>query len=98
MKRIALTGGIATGKSRVRARFEALGVPTIDADVLAREAVAPGSAGLAAVVRTFGPDVVTVDGTLDRRGLGARVFGDPHQRRALERIVHPYVQAAMERW
>jgi dephospho-CoA kinase len=95
---VALTGGIATGKSHVRARLESLGVPTIDADVLARDAVAPGSAGLAAVVRRFGTDVCDADGTLNRRKVGAIVFADPRARRDLEQIVHPYVREMTERW
>ena len=68
--RVALTGGIATGKSYVRAQFDALGVPTIDADTLAREAVAPGSEGLARPVTRFGGGVLLADGSLDRRALG----------------------------
>jgi len=96
--RVALTGGIATGKSHVRTRFESLGIPTIDADVLARDAVAPGSAGLAAVVRRFGADVCEADGTLNRRKVGAIVFRDREARRDLERIVHPYVREMTERW
>jgi len=98
VRRIALTGGIATGKSHVRARFEALGVPTIDADVLARAAVAPGTAGLAAVVERFGRGVLDERGALDRRALAAIVFADPDARRALEAIVHPDVRRATERW
>lgn len=98
MRRIALTGGIATGKSHVRARFESLGVPTIDADALAREAVAPGSSGLSTIVHVFGPDMVDAAGALDRRKMAARVFFDPGARRALEHIVHPVVQDAMRRW
>ena len=96
--RVALTGGIATGKSHVRTRFESLGVPTIDADLLARDAVAPGTAGLAAVVRRFGTDVCEADGTLNRRKVGAIVFHDLQARRDLEQIVHPYVREMTERW
>ena len=96
--RVALTGGIATGKSHVRTRFESLGVPTIDADLLARDAVAPGTAGLAAVVRRFGTDVCEADGTLNRRKVGAIVFHDLQARRDLEHIVHPYVREMTERW
>jgi dephospho-CoA kinase len=96
--RVALTGGIATGKSHVRARLEELGIPTIDADTLARDAVAPGSAGLADVVRRFGADVCDAGGTLNRKRLGAIVFHDPRARRDLEQIVHPYVRAMMEQW
>jgi len=96
--RVALTGGIATGKSHVRARFESLGVPTVDADLLARDAVAPGTAGLAAVVRRFGADVCDADGTLNRKKVGGIVFHDPEARRDLEKIVHPYVREMIERW
>ena len=98
VRRIALTGGIATGKSHVRARFEALGVATIDSDVLARAAVAPGTAGLAAVVERFGRGVLDEGGALDRRTLAAIVFADPDARRALEAIVHPDVRRATEHW
>jgi dephospho-CoA kinase len=98
MKRVALTGGIATGKSHVRARFESLGVPTTDADVLAREAVAPGSAGLDTIIKVFGADVLDAGGALDRGKMAARVFFDPGARRALEQIVHPIVRESMRRW
>ena len=70
LRRVALTGGIATGKSHVRAELERLGAATIDADVLARDAVAVGTPGLAAVVARFGRDVVDGAGALDRRKLG----------------------------
>src|SRR5438046_2444937 len=96
--RVALTGGIATGKSHVRARFEAKGIPTIDADTLAREAVAGGSAGLREVVRRFGPDVCDADGNLNRKKLGAIVFADADARRQLEHIIHPYVREMTDRW
>jgi dephospho-CoA kinase len=98
MRRIGLTGGIATGKSHVRARFEQLGVPTIDADVLAREAVAPGSPGLAEVVQRFGPGVLDAAGVLDRKALAEIVFADDQARRDLETIVHPRVRAATDLW
>jgi dephospho-CoA kinase len=97
-RRVALTGGIATGKSHVRARFEALGVPTIDADVLARQAVARGTPGLAAVTARFGPDIVTAAGEIDRRKLGTLVFADAQARRDLEQIVHPFVRTAIDAW
>ena len=70
MKRVALTGGIATGKSHVLARVSASGVPTIDADVLARAVLDPGTPGAAAVVQRFGPDMLLPDGQIDRRALG----------------------------
>ena len=95
--RVALTGGIATGKSHVRGRFEAKGIPTIDADTLAREAVAPGSAGLHEVVRRFGPDVCDGD-SLNRKKLGALIFADPEARRELEQIIHPYVREKTDKW
>lgn len=98
VRRIALTGGIATGKSYVRARFQALGVPTIDSDVLAREAVAPGTPGLEAVVGRFGSAVLDAGGALDRQRLGRIVFADTEARTALEAIVHPEVRRATERW
>jgi dephospho-CoA kinase len=97
-RRVALTGGIATGKSYVRARFEELGVQTIDSDVLAREAVQPGSAGFAAVIARFGPDILDTSGTLDRRKLAGVVFSNAEARRDLEQIIHPYVRAATEAW
>jgi dephospho-CoA kinase len=98
MQRIALTGGIASGKSHVRAVFDALGVPTIDADVLAREAVAPGSPGMAAVTARFGPGILDRHGELDRRKLGEIVFADAAARRDLEAIVHPAVVTAIDQW
>lgn len=98
MRRIALTGGIATGKTHVRAEFERLGVPTIDADLLAREAVAPGSPGLAALVKRFGRDVLDPSGALDRRKMGAIVFTDPAARHDLEAIIHPIVRARTDAW
>jgi dephospho-CoA kinase len=91
MKVLGLTGGIASGKSTAGRMLAAAGVPVIDADVLARQAVAPGSAGLRAVVDRFGDGVLAADGTLDRKGLGALVFGDDDARRALNAIVHPEV-------
>jgi dephospho-CoA kinase len=92
MRRIALTGGIATGKSYVAGRFRDAGIPVVDADVLARDAVRPGAPGLAAVVQRFGKDVLAPDGSLDRAKLAGIVFRDPSARRDLEAIVHPYVR------
>jgi dephospho-CoA kinase len=96
--RVALTGGIATGKSYVRGRFEAMGVPTIDADTLARQVVAPNTPGLESVVRTFGSDLVLPSGALDRRKLGALVFADPAKRKVLEGIIHPAVRKSTDDW
>lgn len=89
---IGLTGGIAAGKSTVAARLAEHGAVVIDADRLAREAVAPGSPGLAAVVERFGPRVLDAEGELDRAALGAIIFGDPEDRAALNAIVHPEVR------
>jgi dephospho-CoA kinase len=98
VKRVGLTGGIATGKSHVRAKFEALGVPTIDADTLAREAVAPASVGLAAVAARFGSGVLDSAGALDRRKLASIVFNDVAARRDLEAIIHPFVRRKATEW
>jgi dephospho-CoA kinase len=92
MRRIALTGGIATGKSYVVSRLRARGVPVVDADVLAREAVAPGSDGLNAVVKRFGTDVLAPDGSLNRARLGEIVFRDKEARTDLEAVIHPFVR------
>jgi len=89
-----LTGGLASGKSTVAARLRAVGVPVIDADLLAREVVAKGTPGLEAVVAAFGDAVLLPDGSLDRPKLAERVFGDPAQRRVLNGIVHPLIGAA----
>ena len=96
--RVALTGGIATGKTYVRTRLASHGIPTLDADTLARDAVAVGSGGLAAVVARFGPGILQADGSLNRKALGAIVFGDPQARADLEAIVHPRVREAMASW
>ncbi len=95
---VALTGGIATGKSHVRSRFETLGVPTIDSDTLAREAVAPGTPGLDEVVRLFGPDICDSTGALDRKKLGAIIFANADARHALEAIIHPFVREMTDKW
>ena len=98
MLRVALTGGIATGKSYCLARFAALGVPIVDADKLAREAVAPGSPALAAVAARFGPAVIRPDGSRDRAALGRIVFSDRAARADLEAIVHPEVYHRIGEW
>ncbi|MBO3093552.1 dephospho-CoA kinase [Cellulomonas dongxiuzhuiae] len=92
MQRIGLTGGIAAGKSVAARRFGQLGAVVIDADVLAREAVAPGSAGLAEVAAAFGPAVLDADGALDRPALARVVFSDAGARARLDAIVHPVVR------
>jgi dephospho-CoA kinase len=91
--RIGLTGGIGSGKSEVSRLLAAHGALVIDADVLAREVVEPGTPGHAEVVDAFGGDVLADDGSLDRAALGARVFGDHGARRRLEAIIHPRVRA-----
>lgn len=96
--RVALTGGIATGKSFCLARFAALGVPAIDADALAREAVAPGSPALADVRARFGQSVMAADGSLDRAALGRIVFSDHAARADLEAIIHPAVYRRISEW
>lgn len=98
MRRIALTGGIATGKSHVLAQFTRAGVPTLDTDDLAHAAVAVGTPGLAEVVTRFGPSVLGPDGALDRRAMAAVVFSDVQARRDLEAIVLPRVREATEQW
>ena len=92
MVRVALTGGIASGKSMVAAELAARGAIVIDADVLAREVVEPGTSALAAIIDRFGAQVLS-DGRLDRALLAQIVFADPLARRDLERIVHPAVRA-----
>ena len=98
MLRVALTGGIGTGKSYCLRAFAALGVPVIDADLLAREAVALGSPGLDAVARRFGREVLRADGSLDRAALGAIIFAQPAARADLEAIVHPEVYRRIRAW
>lgn len=91
--RIALTGGIASGKTFVARDLERHGATLIDADVLAREVVEPGTDGLAAIVERFGEGILHDDGTLDRPALGRIVFFDESARRDLNAIVHPRVRA-----
>lgn len=92
---VGLTGGIASGKSAATRCFEALGVTVADADVAAREAVAPGSKGLAAVCSAFGDGVLDGTGALDRRRMRERVFNDPDARHRLEAIIHPIVRTRL---
>ncbi len=91
---VALTGGIASGKSAVSAAFARHGVPILDADIIAREVVEPGQPALAAVVATFGTEVLGPDGRLDRTALRALVFARPEARRQLEAILHPAIRQA----
>jgi dephospho-CoA kinase len=93
MHLFGLTGGIASGKSAVAARLRARGLPVLDADQLAREVVAPGSDGLAAVADAFGHDVVLPSGELDRKRVADIVFNDANARRKLNAIIHPRIGA-----
>jgi dephospho-CoA kinase len=95
--RVALTGGIASGKTTVADLFAALGVPVIDTDLIARQVVEPGQPALAEVVAAFGPDVLDANGRLDRRRLREIIFADATARRRLEAILHPAIRADMER-
>ncbi len=89
---IALTGGIASGKSVVADRLAGHGAVVVDADVLARRVVEPGTPGLARIAEEFGPSVIAADGTLDRPALGAIIFTDAEKRTALNAITHPEIQ------
>jgi dephospho-CoA kinase len=91
-----LTGGIATGKSTVAARWGQRGLPVVDADDLARLVVSPGSEGLKEVVRLFGTDVLLDDGSLNRAFVAAKVFSDVGVRRSLESITHPRIRSALQ--
>src|SRR4051794_23222774 len=96
MLRVALTGGIATGKSHVLEQFRRRGVPVLDADHLAHGVMAPGTEATAAIATRFGPGVMASDGAIDRKALGRIVFADAHARRELETIVHPAVYRGIE--
>lgn len=89
---IALTGGIGSGKSTVASEWVRLGATEIDADVLAREVVEPGTEGLRQVALEFGPEVLSADGSLDRVALAEKAFSSPEKRQKLESIVHPLIQ------
>jgi dephospho-CoA kinase len=96
MLTVALTGGIGSGKTAVAEHFAELGVPVIDADLLARELVRPGEPALAEIVEIFGADMLLPDGGLDRRKLRSRVFGDTVARQRLESVLHPRIRAEMQ--
>jgi dephospho-CoA kinase len=91
---VGLTGGIASGKSVVAAMFVALGAGLVDTDVVARDVVAPGEPGLAAVRNAFGAGILLPSGELDRAALRSLVFSDPAKRRQLESLLHPLIRAA----
>ncbi len=92
---VGLTGGIASGKSEVTRRFEALGIAVADADIAAREVVEPGSAALAHIAARFGTHMLLADGSLDRARLREHVFGDVEERRVLEAITHPAIRTRL---
>ncbi|MBE3133570.1 MAG: dephospho-CoA kinase [Acidobacteria bacterium] len=98
MLRVALTGGIGTGKTYVRGRFHALGVPTIDADEVVHQALGPGTPVTSCVAERFGVGILAPDGAVDRRKLGAIVFADEDARHALEALVHPAVLQTIATW
>src|SRR5579884_2754713 len=95
---IGLTGNIACGKSTVRGIMEEHGAATLDADALVHELYRPGDPVFRAVVETFGDDILAADGTLDRRALGRKVFGDPAALARLEAITHPAVIERQWQW
>ena len=90
--RVGLTGGIASGKTTVANMFGDLGAVLIDTDIIAREVTSPGSPGLSEIARTFGDDVITDEGELDRRTMRSIVFSDEGKRRDLEAIIHPKIR------
>lgn len=92
---VAVTGGVASGKSAVTRRLESHGIPVIDADLVSRELVEPGGPALREIVEAFGPEAVDDAGRLDRRAVRERVFADPAARARLEAILHPRVAARM---
>lgn len=96
MRIIGLTGGIATGKSTVAAMLADRGAAVVDADLVARQVVEPGTAGLEAVAGAFGPEVVTPSGELDRARLAGIVFADAESRHRLEALIHPLILARID--
>lgn len=93
---VALTGGIGSGKSTVANAFAALGVPLVDADVIAREVVQPDCPALHAIVQRFGPAMLSAGGSLDRAALRARIFSDPAEKAWLNGLLHPLIQRQTE--
>lgn len=90
---VAVTGGVASGKSAATRAFEGLGIPVVDADIAAREVVAPGQPALAEIAARFGPGALLPDGQLDRAAMRRRVFADPAAKEALEALLHPRIRA-----
>jgi dephospho-CoA kinase len=98
MLTIGLTGGIASGKSTVQSMFEELGTPVLDADLVARQVVEPGSEALTQIAAAFGRQMLLADGSLDRRRMREHVFGRPEELRRLEAITHPQIRRRMLAW
>src|SRR5215218_6241314 len=96
MLRVGMTGSIGVGKSFVASVFVELGCHVLDADQTAREVVMPGTPGLKALVEGFGDEILSADGTLDRKRLGAVVFADQSQRERLNQILHPFIIARQD--
>ena len=94
---VAITGGIGSGKTTVANRFAELGIEVVDADIIAREVVEPGTPALAAIAAHFGPDVVAPDGQLDRRRLRERIFTDSQAKEWLNALLHPLIRSEMLR-
>lgn len=94
---VAITGGIGSGKTTVANQFAELGIEVVDADIIAREVVEPGTPALAAIATHFGADVIAPDGRLDRRQLRERVFTDPQAKGWLNALLHPLIRSEMQR-
>ncbi|WP_429109261.1 dephospho-CoA kinase [Aeromonas media] len=94
---VAITGGIGSGKTTVANQFAALGVEVVDADLIARDVVAPGTPALAAIAGHFGPEMLTGQGLLDRRALRERIFSDPAAKSWLNALLHPIIRSEMLR-
>ncbi|EIM1708458.1 dephospho-CoA kinase [Aeromonas dhakensis] len=94
---VAITGGIGSGKTTVANQFAELGIEVVDADIIAREVVEPGTPALAAIAAHFGADVIAPDGRLDRRQLRERVFTDPQAKDWLNALLHPLIRSEMQR-
>ncbi|MNM23353.1 Dephospho-CoA kinase [compost metagenome] len=94
---VAITGGIGSGKTTVANQFAALGIEVVDADLIAREVVAPGTPALAAIVNHFGAEMLTEQGLLDRRALRERIFSDPAAKSWLNALLHPIIRSEMLR-
>ncbi|MFM5509558.1 dephospho-CoA kinase [Aeromonas rivipollensis] len=94
---VAITGGIGSGKTTVANQFAALGIEVVDADLIARDVVAPGTPALAAITNHFGPEILTEQGLLDRRALRERIFSDPAAKSWLNALLHPIIRSEMLR-